>query len=99
MEKTLVVSNYNWDLEWLKMTYDYGFSPENTVIYMRRVPVMKRTPFLEELYKDYQVLFVDDYSEVTEQLLLDNNQMFLDAQTQDLSKLDLNNFFETWKKP
>ena len=68
-------------------------------IYMRRVPVMKRTPFLEKLYKDYQVLFVDDYSEVTEQLLLDNNQMFLDAQTQDLSKLDLNNFFETWKKP
>ena len=68
-------------------------------IYMRRVPVMKRTPFLEELYKDYQVLFVDDYSEVTEQLLLDNNQMFLDAQTQDLSKLDLNNFFEIWKKP
>ena len=66
-------------------------------IYMRRVPVMKRTPFLEELYKDYQVLFVDDYSEVTEQLLLDNNQMFLDAQTQDLSKLDLNNFFEKWK--
>ena len=68
-------------------------------IYMRRVPVMKRTPLLEEMYKDYQVLFVDDYSEVTEQLLIDNNQMFLDAQTQDLSKLDINNFFETWKKP
>ena len=68
-------------------------------IYMRRVPVMKRTPYLEELYKDYQVLFVDDYSEVTEQLLLYNNQMFLDAQTQDLSQLDLNNFFEKWKKP
>ena len=68
-------------------------------IYMRRVPVMKRTPLLEELYKDYQVLFVDNYSEVTEQLLLDNNQMFIDAQTQDLSKLDLNNFFEAWKKP
>ena len=33
MEKTLVVSNYNWDLEWLKMTYDHGFSPDNTVIY------------------------------------------------------------------
>ena len=68
-------------------------------IYMRRVPVMKRTPFLEELYKDYQVLFVADYSEVTEQLLIDNNQMFLDAQTQDLSKLDLNNFFKHWTKP
>ena len=68
-------------------------------IYMRRVPVMKRTPLLEEMYKDYQVLFVDDYTEITEQLLLDNNQMFIDAQTQDSSKLDLNNFFETWKKP
>jgi len=33
MEKTLVISNYNWDLEWLKITYDYGFSPKNTVIY------------------------------------------------------------------
>ena len=31
--KKLVVSTYNWDLEWLKMTYDYGFSPDNTVIY------------------------------------------------------------------
>jgi hypothetical protein len=36
MKKTLVVSNHaNHDLEWLKMTYDYGFSPENTVIYDR----------------------------------------------------------------
>jgi hypothetical protein len=36
MKKVLVVSNHaNHDLEWLKMTYDYGFSPENTVIYDR----------------------------------------------------------------
>jgi len=34
--KTLVVSNHaNHDLEWLKMTYKYGFSPENTIIYDR----------------------------------------------------------------
>ena len=33
--KTLVVSNHNSDLEWLKMTHDHGFSPENTVIYDR----------------------------------------------------------------
>ena len=32
--KTLVVSNYNWDLEWLKMIRMInGFSPDNTVIY------------------------------------------------------------------
>lgn len=34
--KTLVISNHaNHDLEWIKMTYDYGFSPDNTVIYDR----------------------------------------------------------------
>lgn len=33
--KKLIVSNYNSDLEWLKITYDYGFSMENIVIYDR----------------------------------------------------------------
>ena len=66
---------------------------------MRRVPVMKRTPYLEHLFKDYPVLFVDDYSQVTEELLTENNQLFIDAQRMDLSKLDIYNFFETWKKP
>jgi hypothetical protein len=35
MDKKLVVSNHNSDLEWLSMTYDYGFSPKNTIIYDR----------------------------------------------------------------
>jgi len=36
LTKTLVVSNHaNHDLEWLKITYDYGFSPSNTIIYDR----------------------------------------------------------------
>ena len=35
MSKKLVVSNYNSDLEWLKMTHDYGFSADNTIIYDR----------------------------------------------------------------
>jgi hypothetical protein len=68
-------------------------------LYMRRVPVMKGHPYLEHLFKDYPVLFVDDYSQVTKELLIENNQLFLDAQTMDISKLDLNYFFETWKKP
>jgi hypothetical protein len=63
------------------------------VIYMRRVPIMKRHPYLQELYKDYPVLFVDDYSEVTEQLLIDNDNLFQESQELDLSSLDLNNFF------
>lgn len=63
------------------------------VIYMRRVPIMKKHPYLQELYKDYPVLFVDDFSEVTEQLLIDNDNLFQEAQELDLSSLDLNNFF------
>lgn len=48
------------------------------VLYMGRVPVMKRYSYLEELYKDFPVLFVNDYSEVTENLLLKNEELLLD---------------------
>lgn len=65
------------------------------VIYMRRVPIMKRHPYLENLFGDYPVLFVDDYSQVTEELLIENNQLFIDAQQMDLSKLDLETFYDT----
>jgi len=61
---------------------------------MRRVPVMKRDAYLEELFKDYPVLFVDDYSQVTEEFLIENNQLFIDAQEMDLSNLELKTFFE-----
>ena len=33
MDKALVVSNYNTELDWLKETYSHGFSYENTFIY------------------------------------------------------------------
>ena len=64
------------------------------VIYMRRVPIMTRDPYLEELYKDYPVLFVDDYSQVTKELLIENDDLFQRAQTMDLSGLTLPTFFD-----
>ena len=64
------------------------------VLYMRRVPIMKRHSYLEKLYEDYPVLFVDDYCQVTEQLLLDNDSLFHQAQKLDLNCLDVNNFFD-----
>lgn len=64
------------------------------VIYMRRVPVMKKHPYLEELFKEYPVLFVDDYSEVNKELLEMNDHLFQEALTMDLSKLTLPNFFD-----
>ena len=65
------------------------------VLYMRRVPVMTRDRYLEKLFENYPVLFVDKYSDVTEELLLVNNHLFEQAQTMDLSNLTLPKFFDT----
>lgn len=64
------------------------------VLYMKRVPVMKKHPYLEELYKDYPVLFVDDYSEVTEKLLHDNENLYAKSLKINLEELTLPNFFD-----
>ena len=50
------------------------------VLYMKRVPVMKRYPYLEELFRDWPVLFVDKYTDITEDLLLENEHLFQEAQ-------------------
>lgn len=46
------------------------------VLYMRRVPIMKKHPYLKELFKDYPVLFANSYSEVTKELLEKNECLF-----------------------
>jgi len=64
------------------------------VLYMRRVPIMKRHLYLETLFADYPVLFVDKYSEVNENLLIENDHLFQKAQKMDLSGLTLPKFFD-----
>ena len=64
------------------------------VLYMRRVPVMTRDRYLEKLFENYPVLFVDKYSDITKELLLANNHLFEQAQTMDLSNLTLPKFFD-----
>ena len=64
------------------------------VLYMRRVPIMTRDPYLQKLFENYPVLFVDKYSDVTEELLLANDNLFQKAQTMDLSGLTLPTFFD-----
>ena len=61
---------------------------------MRRVPIMTKDPYLEVLCKNYPVLFVDKYSDITEELLLANDDLFQQAQTMDLSDLTLPKFFD-----
>lgn len=63
-------------------------------LYMRRVPIFKRHPYLEEMFKDFPVLFVDDFSEVTEDLLKKKTYLFWYMQTMDMNKLDLDYWFK-----
>ena len=63
-------------------------------LYMKRVPVMKRYPYLEELFKDWPVLFVDKYTDITEDLLLENEHLFQEAQVMSLLPLTLPIFFD-----
>ncbi len=62
-------------------------------LYMRRVPIFKRHPYLEEMFKDFPVLFVDDFSEVTEELLIKNDHLYQKAQEFDMKLLDLDYWF------
>ena len=62
-------------------------------LYMRRVPVFEDHPYKRELFKDFPCLFVKDYSEVTEQLLKDNEHLFEQAQNTDMKLLDLDYWF------
>jgi hypothetical protein len=64
------------------------------LLYMRRVPVMKRTPYFTCLMSEFPVLFIDDWSDITKELLEKNDHLFQEAQTLDLDKLDLNKIFK-----
>ena len=55
---------------------------------------MKRHPYLEELYKDYPVLFVDKYEDVDKQLLIDNENLFEVAKNFDFTRLSLPYFYD-----
>lgn len=64
------------------------------VLYLRRVPVMKKHPYLEELYKKIPVLFVDKYEDVTEKLLIENNYLYELAKKFDFTELTLPYFYD-----
>tara|TARA_B100000676_G_scaffold143450_2_gene141978 strand:+ start:436 stop:1371 length:936 start_codon:yes stop_codon:yes gene_type:complete len=65
------------------------------VLYMRRVPVMKRDSYLEQLFKNYPVLWVDDFAEVTQTMLMDNYHLYEQAQDLILGELSLPYYFQT----
>lgn len=70
-----------------------GSSRNWETLYMRRVPVFEDHPYKRELFKDFPVLFVKDYSEVTEELLKANEHLFDEMQKMDMEKLSMKWWF------
>ncbi len=64
-------------------------------LYMRRVPVMKDHPYFRELMKGFPVLFVNDWSDITKQLLKDNEGLYQIAKQMSLNRLDLDLIFSS----
>ena len=59
-------------------------------IYMRRVPIVTDTPYHHAVFDPLgcNVLYVDNLMNVTEQLLIDNDYLYQQAQSYDVSRLD-----------
>lgn len=63
-------------------------------LYMRRVPVMKRHPYFTRLMEGFPVLFIDEWDEITRELLIQHDYLFEEALNLDLNKLDLLTIFK-----
>ena len=63
------------------------------VLLLKRVPIMKRNPYLEECYKDYPILWVDDYADVNKTLLAESDDLFIKSRNLDINLLDLYSLF------
>jgi hypothetical protein len=63
-------------------------------IYMRRIPVLERNPYLEVVFKGFPVLFVDNFMDITEDLLKQNEYLLEKATRIDWRKLDIKYLFQ-----
>jgi hypothetical protein len=64
------------------------------VLYLKRVPVMKKHPYLEKLYENYPVLFVDNYEDVTEKLLIESDHLYQEVKKLNIEHLTLPFFYD-----
>ena len=63
------------------------------VLYLKRVPIMKKNNYLQELYKNYPVLWVDDFADVNKTLLASNEDLYITSRNLDDNLLDLYSVF------
>ena len=64
-------------------------------LYMRRVPIFLRHPYLQSMFKGFPALFVSKFEDVTEEMLKRNDKMFEQAQTMSMDGLDLEKVFKS----
>jgi hypothetical protein len=64
-------------------------------LYLRRVPVMIDHPYFRKLMQGFPVLFVNDWSDITEDLLKSNNHLFEYAQVMNMNRLNLTFIFDS----
>jgi len=62
-------------------------------LYLKRVPVLEWHPYKEKVFKGFPVLFVNNYSEITKELLENNIHLYEEAQNINMDKLDLEIIF------
>lgn len=63
------------------------------VLCLKRVPIMKKNQYLQECYKDFPILWVDDYADINKTLLAENDHLFIEARNLDINLLDLYSIF------
>ena len=63
------------------------------VLYLKRVPIMVKNDYLQELYKDYPVLWVNDFSKITKTVLSNAQDLCDKARNIDTNLLDLYSVF------
>jgi hypothetical protein len=61
---------------------------------MKRVPIFKKHPYLQRVFRDFPAIFVDDFEEVNYKLLKKYGHLHLDAQRMDMNLLNLDKVFE-----
>jgi hypothetical protein len=63
-------------------------------LYMKRVPVMLNHPYLREVMKDFNVLFVEKWEDVTPELLEKNDHLYQNALKMNPDLLDLEKIYD-----
>jgi hypothetical protein len=66
------------------------------VLYMRRVPVVEDSEYLREIFKGFPVLFVKNFLDVNENILIENEQLYNDVQNLDLNSLDFSILYQNY---